>query len=381
MTHLSEIQIDSQALRHNLTALTNLCQTGVKRAAVVKGNAYGHGLPEAVAALEGQVDYFQVDDVAELAELRKVSQTPALVLGFVPASRVEDAYRLGAELALYDAERLPAFQRASEQLGRPVLAHLKIDALLGRQGIVPGRLGEFIQELGKYPGVQLAGAYSHFANIEDTTDLTHAQEQAECFTRAMQELAGAGFTNLERHESATSGLMAYEPSRPGNTIVRIGVGLYGLYPSNALERSHRQLALKPVMKWVTHLAQVKTLPAKHPVGYGLTYITSQETRVGIVPQGYSDGYDRGLSNSGDVLVRGKRCPVIGRVAMNMFAVDLSAVPESQSEDEVVLLGTQGEDCITAEEIAQRIGTINYEVVTRISPLLPRVRQSTRVNEE
>ena len=113
----------------------------------------------------------------------------------------------------------------------------------------------------------------------------------------------------------------------------------------------------------------------------MTYITSQETRVGIVPQGYSDGYDRGLSNSGDVLVRGKRCPVIGRVAMNMFAVDLSAVPESQSEDEVVLLGTQGEDCITAEEIAQRIGTINYEVVTRISPLLPRVRQSTRVNEE
>ena len=126
------------------------------------------------------------------------------------------------------------------------------------------------------------------------------------------------------------------------------------------------------MRWVTHLAQVKTLPTGHAVGYGLTYRTTRPTLVGIVPQGYSDGYDRGLSNVGEVLVHGQRCPVVGRVAMNMFAVDLSAAPDARSEDEVVLLGAQGEERITAEEIAAKLGTIAYEVVARVSPLLPRV---------
>ena len=144
-----------------------------------------------------------------------------------------------------------------------------------------------------------------------------------------------------------------------------------MYPSAALSRRHETLQLKPVMRWVSHLAQVKTLPPGHPVGYGLTYVTWRETRIGIVPQGYSDGFDRGLSNCGDVLVRGKRCPVIGRVAMNMFAVDLTRVPDAVAEDEVVLLGSSGEEQITAEEMATKLGTINYEVVTRISPLLPR----------
>jgi alanine racemase len=126
------------------------------------------------------------------------------------------------------------------------------------------------------------------------------------------------------------------------------------------------------MRWVSRLAQVKVLPPRHPVGYGLTYITSRETRIGIVPQGYADGVDRGLSNTGEVLVGGVRCPMIGRVAMNMFAVDLTGVPHARAEDEVVLLGSQAGEMVSAEEIALKLGTINYEVVTRISPLLPRV---------
>jgi alanine racemase len=126
------------------------------------------------------------------------------------------------------------------------------------------------------------------------------------------------------------------------------------------------------MRWTSHLAQVKTLPAGHPVGYGLTYRTPRPLKIGIVPQGYSDGYDRGLSNVGEVLVDGQRCPVVGRIAMNMFAIDLTPAPEARMEDEVVLMGAQGEDRITAEEIAAKLGTINYEVVARVSPLLPRI---------
>lgn len=366
MTNLSEIQLDWFALKDNWDALAAIAPADAKKAAVVKGNAYGHGLREVVEALDGAVDYFQVDDFDELKALRAITQTPALVLGYIPASQIEEALDLNAEIAIYDVERLEAIGK------RPAKVHLKIDALLGRQGVLPSDLDAFLTELKKHPQIQLVAAYSHFANIEDTTDLTHAQAQSDAFGAAHERIKAAGWPLLGRHESATSGLMAREGPFSRNDLVRIGIGLYGLYPSSPLERSHRALELRPVMRWVSHLAQVKTLPPRHPVGYGLTYITSNETRVGIVPQGYSDGYDRGLSSSGEVLVAGKRCPVLGRVAMNMFAIDLTSVPDAKPEDEVVLLGRQGDETITAEEIAQRIGTINYEITTRVSPLLPRV---------
>lgn len=339
-----------------------------KKAAVVKGNAYGHGLREVVEALHDLVDYFQVDDFEELKALKECPyETQILVLGYIPEAHVVEAVEMGAEIAVYDIGRLEAISRAI----RPARIHLKIDALLGRQGLLPSEIDPFLDELRKYPQIELVAAYSHFANIEDTTDLTHSQAQSDVFEQCYERIRKAGWPNLGRHESATSGLMARENEQSPNNLVRIGIGIYGLYPSSPLQRSHEELELKPVMRWVSHLAQVKTLPPRHPVGYGLTYITSGETRIGIVPQGYSDGYDRGLSSSGQVLVKGKRCSVLGRVAMNMFAIDLTAVPDARPEDEVVLLGTQGGEAITAEEIAQRIGTINYEITTRVSPLLPR----------
>jgi len=372
LKNLSEIQIDGEALLHNLEALTRISPTGIRRAVVVKGNAYGHGLAEVVQALDGHVDYFQVDDFDELALLRQATQCPALVLGYVQEAQIVAALALDAEIAIYDAGRLATVDAAAKKLGKKARVHLKIDALLGRQGVLPSELAPFLDELRRYPNIELVAAYSHFANIEDTTDLTHAHAQSEAFTKCHAAIQAAGWPELGRHESATSGAMVYEGEASDNNLVRLGVGVYGLYPSSALERSHSHLALRPAMRWVSHLAQVKTLPAMHPVGYGLTYITASEQTIGIVPQGYSDGYDRGLSSSGQVLVQGKRCPVLGRVAMNMFAIDLTNVPDAKAEDEVVLLGDQGDAIITAEEIALRIGTINYEVTTRVSPLLPRV---------
>jgi len=216
--------------------------------------------------------------------------------------------------------------------------------------------------------VELVSAYAHFANIEDTTDLGHAFDQVDAFDACWELLRSQGWPDVGRHLSATSGAMTIDK---GNSLVRLGLGLYGMYPSASLARRHADLDLQPAMRWVSHLAQVKTLPAHHPVGYGLTFITPREMRIGIVPQGYADGYDRGLSNSGEVLVHGTRCSVLGRVAMNMFAVDLTSASDAVAEDEVVLLGTQGSERITAEEIASRLGTINYEVTTRISSQLPR----------
>lgn len=359
--NLSEIQIDAEALRQNVQALRSLLSPGVSMIAVVKGNAYGHGLSPVVEAIESEVEGFQIDDLDELRELRRVTGKRALVLGYVAKSDVAEAVDLGGELALYDIERLPALAEVDAKI------HLKIDALLGRQGVLPKDLSEVLDSIQRYPSIHVLTAYAHFANIEDTTDLVHAIEQIETFECAYVE-ARDRFPGLGRHISATSGLMTLES---GNDLVRVGVGVYGMYPSPALERRHAAIGLRPAMRWVSHLAQVKTLPARHPVGYGLTFITPREMPVGIVPQGYSDGYDRGLSNVGEVLVHGRRCRVLGRVAMNMFAIDLSDVPDARAEDEVVLLGFQGEDRITAEEVASRIGTINYEVTTRVSPLLPR----------
>jgi alanine racemase len=368
---IAQIEISRGNLLHNLRRLRSL-QPSAKVGAVIKGNAYGHGQSEVSEILENEVDLFYLDDLDELRLLRETSQKPAMLLGYVPAEDVAEAVRLGASLAFYDSERLPSLQKAADELGLPPKLHLKIDAMLGRQGVVPANLAAIIKQLEQYPGPKLEGVYAHFGNIEDTTDLSHAQAQIEIFEAAIEMLRDAGYRDLVRHISSTSGTMVYEQHARKNDIVRLGIGLYGLYPSEALARSFQDLDLRPVMRWVTKLAQVKTLPVGHPVGYGLTYFTPRETRVGIVPQGYGDGFDRGLSNVADVLVRGKRCPAIGRIAMNMFAVDLNGVLDAKPEDEVVLLGAQGDQRISAEEIGRRIGTINYEVVTRISPLLKRV---------
>ena len=367
MTHLSFVELDREALRSNFAALRRVAPPAARVAAVVKGNAYGHGMAEVVRAIQDQVDAFQVDDLEELRALRRLSDKPALVLGYVPLANVGEAVALGGELALYDLGRLEALERVGQAVGRRPRVHLKIDALLGRQGVQPRDLDSFLEAARSFE-VDVVAAYAHFANIEDTTDLTHAHAQMEVFEAALAKVRSV-WPAAGRHVSATSGLMTVER---GNDLVRLGIGVYGLYPSATLARTHSELDLRPVLRWVSHLAQVKTLPAGHPVGYGLTYFASRELRVGIVPQGYADGFDRGLGNSGEVLVHGRRCPVIGRVAMNMFAVDLSAVPEARAEDEVVLLGEQGGERISAEEIAARLGTINYEVVTRILPLLPRV---------
>jgi alanine racemase len=368
---IAHVEISRENLLHNLKQLRSL-QPKAKVGAVIKGNAYGHGQNQVAQVLESEVDLFLLDDLDELRYLRQVSNKPVMLLGYVPSEDLEEAVMLEATLAFYDPQRLPTLQQASKTLNRPAKVHLKIDAMLGRQGVVPRDLPAVIQELQRHPKVQVEGVYAHFGNIEDTTDLSHAQAQVEMFEEAVDILCQAGYRDLSRHMSSTSGMMVHERQAKKNDIVRLGIGLYGLYPSEALGRSFQDLELRPVMRWVTKLAQIKMLPVGHPVGYGLTYFTSRETRIGIVPQGYADGFDRGLSSAGDVLVRGKRCPVIGRVAMNMFAIDLNGVPDAEPEDEVLLLGDQAGQRITAEEVARRIGTINYEIVTRVSPLLPRV---------
>jgi alanine racemase len=342
----------------------------MQAAAVVKANAYGHGLAEVVPVIEPLVDALQVDDLDELRELRRLTGKRALVFGYVPANDVEEALALGCELTVFDLESVDAAGCAASRLGLNAHVHLKIDALLGRLGALPDQVEAVVEALKERPQLAVLTAYGHYANIEDTLDPSHSLRQEDVFAACFRSVKEA-FPAAGRHLSATSGVMAREGRCAANDMVRLGIGVYGLYPSDALAVSHANLGLRPALRWVSRLAQVKTLPAGHPVSYGLTYVTERPTVIGVVPQGYSDGFDRGLTNRGEVLVGGYRCPVVGRVAMNMFMVDLSAVPGAKAGDEVVLLGEQGTEVVSAEKMAAAIDTINYEVVARLSPLLPR----------
>ncbi len=366
--NLSEIQIDRGRLIENFRALKSLLLPGTHAIVVVKGNAYGHGFAEVVKVLAEEADGFQVDDIEELRLLRSLTAKRALVLGYITKRDIDEAVGLDCEISVFDLERLSSIAEAGKRHSMRPKIHLKIDALLGRLGFLPADIPNVIFDLKRFPELDLRAAYAHFANIEDTTDVVHANDQWEAFDSCCQQLQSSGWPELGTHISATSGVMT---NWKGHSLARLGLGVYGMYPSGALARRHTELGLKPVIRWVSHLAQVKMLPAHHPVGYGLTFITPKPMRIGIVPQGYSDGVDRGLSSIGEVLVRGTRCSILGRIAMNMFAVDLSNVADAKAEDEVVLLGSQGEESIGAEEIASRLGTINYEITTRISPLLPR----------
>lgn len=370
---LSYIELSTENLVHNLTSLRSLSKAGTKLAFAVKGNAYGHGLVEIATMAESHVDYFFVNSIEELRLLRSVSSKPTFLFGYVAHAFLGEAIRLGAILGIFSLEQFKHVDEAARTAGVVQEVHLCCDSLLGRDGFLLADLPAVFSAAKECPNICITGMYSHFANIEDTTDFTHAQKQIALYAEAVELAREAGYQNLDTHISATSGLMVYEKDTGMNSIVRVGIGGYGLWPSEPLKRNYMKkgFELKPVLGWKTQVAQVKTLAAGMTIGYGLTHTTQRETRIALVPQGYADGFPRTLSGTGMVLIGGRRCPVLGRVSMNMFVVDATNVPEAREGDEVVIIGEQGDKSISAQEVAERSGTINYEATTRISPLLPR----------
>ncbi len=368
----SYIEISKANLLHNFRLLKKHAPRGTKVAAVVKANAYGHGLPEVVQTLEHDADCFQVNSVSELRTVRLLTKKPIMVLGYVSVSELDKALAAKPILAVYGVEHLEAINDAAakKKIIQPV--HVTVDSHLGRDGVLPDELSAFLKKAKTLKNIKLTGIYSHFANIEDTSSPAHAQKQIQTYQSVLELCKNEEFS-LDTHISATSGLLVYEKDAK-NTIARVGIGMYGLWPSSHLQQNFekKQFQLKPVLRWVSHIAQVKTLPANHSIGYGLTYVTEKPTKIAVIPQGYGDGYDRRFSGCGEVLIQGKMCKVLGRVSMNMFVVDVSHLPKVKAEEEVVLLGTQKGKTVSAEDLAETIGTINYEMTTMISSLLPRL---------
>lgn len=371
---LSYVELSKAALVHNLKQIRSLAKPGTGLAFPVKGNAYGHGLAEIVSIAEKHVDYFLVNSIEELRVVRATagSTVPVLLFGYVAPEFLGEAISLCATLGIFSLEQLKNVNAAARKMHARASVHLACDAHLGREGFLEGDFSEALALVPSMKNVFVSGMYAHFANIEDTSDFSHAQKQIDAFERMKSMAIGAGLDDIKTHISATSGLFAYESKQGSNTIVRTGIGAYGLWPSENLKKKMKNVSLLPVLSWKTRVAQVKELEKGSTVGYGLTYTAPKKISVALIPQGYSDGFPRSLSNKGKVLIGGVLCPILGRVAMNMCVADVSRVPDVTEGDEVVILGSQGSKKITAEDSADLSGTINYEAVTRISSLLPRI---------
>lgn len=367
------VEVSAAAFKHNAKMLRRAAGGGTLIAAV-KANAYGHGLTETARTLAPLVDWFAVDAWTEGQAIRAAKvKNPVLLLGYTPHAFLPDVVKAGFSQVVYDL----ATVRKLAKLGtarKPAHVHVKLETGTSRQGVLAADVAAFARELRKHKTIVVDGAYTHFANIEDTTDSTYAMAQLERFNAMVADLRANGVNPAMIHSACSAAIMLYEGTHSG--AVRTGISTYGLWPSKETRVTSTAqapwLQLKPVLAWKTMVAQVKHLPEGTPISYGLTEKLTRESRTAVIPLGYWDGFDRGQSSVGHVLIRGRRAKVLGRICMNMCVVDVTDIPGVKPEDEVVIIGKQGSEEITAEEFAGRIGTINYEVVTRINPLLPRV---------
>ncbi len=367
------IEVSRSALRHNAAELRRAVGSRVKLMAVVKSNAYGHGTAETVRAVGRQADWFGVDSLPEAELVRRAgSKKPVLILGYTPFSQLKEAVRQGFSLTVYDPGTVERLARLATK-AKPAKLHLKIETGTSRQGILPTDLTPLVRGIMRRDQLRIEGLSTHYANIEDTTDPTYALGQLRRYKDALGTLSALGLEPPVKHTACSAAALLYPETR--FNLVRTGISLYGLWSSEltraSLAAAGADIDLKPALTWKTLVAQVKRLPKGTPVSYGLTERLSRDSAVAVLPVGYWDGFDRGLSSVGEVLIRGRRAKVLGRVCMNMCVVDVSGIPGVRSEDEVVLLGRQGRDRISAEELAGKLNTINYEVVTRINPSLPR----------
>ncbi len=370
---LSYIEISKANLIHNIKQFRSLVNKNTKIVSVIKSNAYGHGDQIVAKILNPYTDYFQVNSIEELERVRAVTKKPILVFGYLNESGIEESIKLDAIISAFDLIHLFQINYIAGKSKTKTKVHLGIDSYLGREGIMPNQIDNLIKELKNLKNIILDGVYSHFANIEDTMNFSHAERQIDTYHKAVDIFKSNGYENIKTHISATSGILVYDNKNSKHSLVRLGIGLYGMWPSTHLKfLNKKKITLKPILRWVTHVAQVKVLPPNYPIGYGLTHITKKKTVIAVIPQGYADGLTRSLSNKGRVLIKGKYAKILGRVAMNMFVVDVSNIKDIVPGDEVVIFGTQGKNEITAEEHAEIIDTINYEVTTHISPFLPRI---------
>lgn len=361
-------EIDLRAFDRNVAAILSHLPEGARLVTVMKANAYGHGAVELAKRLisgttDPRVVMIAVILLEEALELRRAGiPLPILVLGPMLPEQLPIALEHSLTIGVPGPEELAGV--CALETDRGVVIHLKLDSGMGRMGVTEQELPAVIAMLRAAPQVKVEALYTHFANASDRTD-PFTEQQLARFDRMAAMLREAGIHAPLHHVANSSGTIRGSVS-PGE-LARVGIWLYGGEPMD-----HEQARIEPLMRWRTQIVRLKELPEGHSVGYGMTFRTERPSRIATLPVGYADGYPRRLSNAGEVLVRGRRAPVVGRVSMDLITIDVTDIADADIGDEVVLMGRQGEDEISGEEIAAKLGTISYEVFCGVGARVPRV---------
>ncbi len=376
-TPLVRADIDLDAITVNIQALKKVTAPGARFMAVVKANAYGHGAVEvAQRALESGAHCLGVARIQEAVALRESGiDSRILVLGYTPPELTRLALDNRLTLTVFDVDTARAISDSAVAAGKTVTTHIKTDTGMGRLGLRPaGEKGVAIDpdrvdaaiRIAQMPGLDLEGIFTHFASA-DSTDTTYTERQFNLFCDYVAELERVGIKFRLKHAANSAAIIAHP--RTHLDMVRAGIALYGLNPSR--EVNLNPLATRPVMALKARLVHVKKVPRGFSVSYGMTHRTTAPTTIATVPIGYADGYSRLLSSRGTMLVRGQRAPVVGRVCMDLALLDVGHIEGVRTGDEAVILGRQGAETVPADEIADLVGTINYEIVSSITARVPR----------
>lgn len=365
------IEVDLDAIRHNVAALRGVLPPAGQILAVVKAQAYGHGaVAVSRAALEAGATWLAVARVREGVQLRRAGfEVPILLLGPAALAEIPALVEYGLHPTLVNLEQARAVSEAARIAGREVPVHVKVDTGLARYGASFEEVRRLLPRMAQLPGLRLEGLYSHFATA-DEPDSSYAESQLQAFHEARRALQEDGFPFPLTHIAASAAILAVEGSHLD--MVRVGLSLYGLYPSPHLAG---RVALSPALSLHSRVARVFRLRQGQSVGYGQTFVAPKPITAALVPVGYADGLPRSHSNRGCVLVKGQRAQMIGRISMDQCVVDLSGCDSVREGDPVVLIGSQEGETISCEEFAERSGTISYEVVSSLGYRVPRVYRS------
>lgn len=366
-----QAEIDLDAMTYNLEHIKKNLAPKTQVIAVLKADGYGHGAVPLARRIQKDPEIWgiAVATVEEGEELRNAGITkPILILGYTYQEDYQKIAKLDFRPAVFKLSMAKELSKAALEAGKTLKIHIKIDTGMTRIGYrdVKKDVPEIL-EISRLPGLDIEGIFTHFARA-DEADKTPALVQYEKFQEFIRALEQEGLHIPMKHCSNSAGIIRMQEANLD--AVRAGIILYGLYPSKEVERE--PVPLKPLMSLRSHIAYIKTVEPGAEISYGGIFTTVRETRVATIPVGYADGYPRGLSNKGSVLIRGKRAPILGRVCMDQFMVDVTEIPEAEELDQVTLLGKDGEDCITMEELGELSGRFNYEFACCISKRVPRV---------
>lgn len=361
------LEIYPDQIARNLQTIRANLPDDVVVMAVVKANGYGHGaVMTARTALQNGATYIAVANLAEAIELREAGvQAPILVQTYLPVEATRQAIQYDVTATIFDLEIARQYNRLARDMNATLKYHVKIDTGMGRLGILPRDAVYTFRHLSALKFLELEGVYTHLSVADEDPDYT--QKQITTFRDTLRPITAAGFQFKYTH-AANSPATLYRQGVHFN-MVRVGLAMYGMNPAS---KEHLPDGIAPALAWKTTIAQVKTLPAGHPVGYGNTYRTRQDETIAILPVGYADGFRRAPRTWRHVLIKGHKAPIVGRISMEKTAVDVSRIPDVQIGEEVVLIGAQGDEQITVDDVANWLGTVNYEVVTTLNQNIPRI---------